>query len=70
MAACGANVRIIACIEDSPVIQRILYHLEQHAAQPTVDRALASLPLRSPLGRQRPNRRSAAQLEITSAVPS
>ncbi len=33
--ACGANLRIIACIEDPAVIQRILDHLDRRDAQPT-----------------------------------
>lgn len=33
-AECGGAVRIIACIEDPEVIERILTHLESKTAQP------------------------------------
>ena len=37
--ACGGRVKVIACIEDPAIIQRILDHLDQRDAQPTLDRA-------------------------------
>ena len=60
--ACGGRVKVIACIEDPAIIQRILDHLDQRDAQPTLDRAQPSLPLMSAVGRQRPPRGSAALL--------
>ena len=33
-AACGGSVRVIACIEDAEVIEKILTHLDKHAADP------------------------------------
>ena len=32
--ACGGAVRIIACIEDAEVIEKILTHLDAKAAEP------------------------------------
>ena len=33
-AACGGAVRIIACIEDAEVIEKILAHLDAQAIEP------------------------------------
>jgi hypothetical protein len=41
--ACGWAVRIIACIEDADVIEKILAHLDRKAAEP---RALMRPPWR------------------------
>jgi hypothetical protein len=37
-AACGGAVRIIACIEDPAVIERILAHLDAQAPEPEARR--------------------------------
>ena len=37
-AACGGAVRIIACIEDAEVIEKILTHLDAKAAEPQAPR--------------------------------
>jgi len=36
--ACGGAVRIIACIEDSAVIEKILTHLDAKAPEPETSR--------------------------------
>jgi len=36
--ACGGTVRIIACIEDPDVIEKILAHLDAKAAEPEATR--------------------------------
>ncbi len=43
---------------------------QKKSLQPTLDRALSSLLLMSVMGRQRPPRRSAAPLELRSAMRS
>ena len=43
--ACGGHVKIIACIEDPDLIQRILDHLDRHT-EPT--RAVNAHPARAP----------------------
>lgn len=36
--ACGGSVRIIACIEDPTVIEKILTHLDAKVAEPEASR--------------------------------
>ena len=51
-AACGGAMRIIACIEDAVVIEKILAHLDAKAA--------AAQAARPPPSRAAPQRRSSA----------
>jgi hypothetical protein len=46
---CGGSVRVIACIEDQDIIDRILTHLRQ-TAQETPTRPLLVPPTRAPPG--------------------
>ncbi|MEQ8495193.1 MAG: hypothetical protein RLW42_13385 [Gammaproteobacteria bacterium] len=42
-AACGGAVRIIACIEDADVVEKILAHLGAKAAEPECKATLRPL---------------------------
>jgi len=47
-ARCGGSVKVIACIEDQDIIDRILAHLRKK------EQDIPALPLLAPLSRARP----------------